>query len=157
MIGNNIKKVREAKGLGLNQLAKLAGVNASYLSALERGEKKNPSTQLINKLSKALQVPGALLLRENSDTVEEISGELLKIAEFSGFDDMTNEDKKQALKDILEQDPSIFYELNSDLQNKFLVREAPSSYEHNALPKEAQKELDNFMEYLKHKYNLKGE
>jgi transcriptional regulator with XRE-family HTH domain len=157
MIGNNIRKVREGKNLGVNQLAKLAGINASYLSALERGEKKNPSTLFINKVAKALQVPRDLLLKENTNTIEEITNELLKISDFSAIGDMTSEDKKQAVQDILEQDPAIFYELDSELQNKFIIKESPANYNslYATLPKEAQKEVDTFMEYIKHKYNVK--
>lgn len=56
MFGENIKKIREIKGLGLNELSRLSGVNASYISALERDEKKNPSVAILEKLANALEV-----------------------------------------------------------------------------------------------------
>lgn len=56
MFGENIKKIRELKGLGLNELSRISGVNASYISALERDEKKNPSVAILEKLANALEV-----------------------------------------------------------------------------------------------------
>lgn len=159
MIGDNIRKVRESRGLGVNQLAELAEINASYLSALERGKKKNPSTKLIDKIANALEVPSDLLLKKSTTKTEEITNELLKISDFSAFEDMSNDDKKQTIKDILEQDPSIFYELNKELQDKFIVKESETNYDcvRSELPEEARKEIDTFMEFIKHKYNYKGE
>jgi transcriptional regulator with XRE-family HTH domain len=56
LFGKNIKAIREAKGLGVNELSRLSGVNASYISALERDEKKNPSVNTLEKLADALKV-----------------------------------------------------------------------------------------------------
>lgn len=39
------------------QLAEEAGVSKDYISALERGKTKNPSLDIMKKLSKALNVP----------------------------------------------------------------------------------------------------
>ena len=153
MIGENIKKLREKKGYGVNQLAKLAGVNSSYLSALERGEKKNPSTKIINKLASALGIPMDLILKDNTKRVEDITNELHKISDFSALD-MTEDEQKEAVKEILSQDPSIFYELSKELQSKYVVQEQQSDYSN--FPAEAQKEINDFMNYIKHKYNIKG-
>ena len=56
MFGKNIKRIRELKGLGVNELSRLSGVNASYISALERDDKKNPSVTILEKLANALEV-----------------------------------------------------------------------------------------------------
>lgn len=56
MFGQNIKNIRLAKGVGVNELSRMSGVNASYISALERDEKKNPSVTILEKLAKALEV-----------------------------------------------------------------------------------------------------
>lgn len=164
MIGTNIKKIRESKGLGVNELARLASINPSYLSALERGEKTNPSTKIINKIAAALEAPSELLVREKN-TVNTIVNELYKISDFDALGDMLQEDKLQAVSDILEQDPSIFYELDEGLRNEIIrhgvstIKETSAVYgiSDNQLPEEAQEELKNFMEYLKHKYNSKGD
>ncbi len=165
MIGTNIRKIRESKGLGVNELSRLASINSSYLSALERGEKKNPSTNIINKIAAALKVPSELLIREKTSLTNAIVNELYKISDFDALGDMSQEDKLQAVSDILEQDPSIFYELDDGLRTEIIkqgvsmVKEASTEYSvsDKQLPKEAQEELKNFMEYLKHKYHLKGD
>lgn len=56
MFGENIKSIRENKGIGVNELSRLSGVNASYISALERNEKKNPSIEILTKLANALEI-----------------------------------------------------------------------------------------------------
>lgn len=56
MFGENIKSIRESKGIGVNELSRLSGVNASYISALERNEKKNPSIEILTKLANALEI-----------------------------------------------------------------------------------------------------
>ena len=56
MFGKNIRKIREEKGYGINELSRISGVNASYISALERDEKKNPSVEILTKLANSLEV-----------------------------------------------------------------------------------------------------
>ncbi|MEG2412614.1 MAG: helix-turn-helix transcriptional regulator [Clostridium sp.] len=56
MFGQNIKNIRESKKIGVNELSRISGVNASYISALERDEKKNPSVAILEKLATSLQV-----------------------------------------------------------------------------------------------------
>lgn len=51
--GHAIKVIREAQGLSLRQLAERAGVNFSYLSQVERGEKK-PSARWMAAVEHAL-------------------------------------------------------------------------------------------------------
>lgn len=56
MFGKNIKNIRKSKNIGVNELSRLSGVNASYISALERDEKNNPSVAILEKLARALEV-----------------------------------------------------------------------------------------------------
>lgn len=53
-----IKQIREGKGLSINELSKLSGISASYISELEneQNNKKNPTISVICKLAKALEV-----------------------------------------------------------------------------------------------------
>lgn len=87
MFGENIRKIREFKNIGLNELSRLSGVNASYISALERDEKKNPSVMTLNKLAAALDVTvddimktEPLACNESSETNEKT--ELCETSEF---------------------------------------------------------------------------
>ncbi|OAA87599.1 helix-turn-helix domain-containing protein [Clostridium ljungdahlii] len=68
MIGNNIKKIRLTNKLGLNETARKAGISAGYLSSLERGEKKNPSMDSLQKIADALNVSVNEFFDEKNDT-----------------------------------------------------------------------------------------
>lgn len=54
-IGKNVKKIREKKGLTQEKLAFEANLNRAYIGYIERGE-RNPSTDTLAKLAKALKV-----------------------------------------------------------------------------------------------------
>lgn len=56
LIGENIRSLRRTKGLSQEQLALRAEINASYMGQVERGE-KNPTIDVLNKISQALQTP----------------------------------------------------------------------------------------------------
>ena len=51
---NKIKKIRNEKGITLEKLANLAGISPGYLCHLERGNRKNPSIEVMNNISNAL-------------------------------------------------------------------------------------------------------
>ncbi|GFZ32576.1 transcriptional regulator [Clostridium zeae] len=73
MFGKNIKAIREAKKIGVNELSRLSGVNASYISALERDEKKNPSVNTLEKLAAALEVSIDEIMKPHSTQSAEAS------------------------------------------------------------------------------------
>jgi transcriptional regulator with XRE-family HTH domain len=54
-IGKNVKKIREKKGITQEKLAFEANLNRAYIGYIERGE-RNPSTETLAKLAKALKV-----------------------------------------------------------------------------------------------------
>lgn len=51
---NKIKIIREEKGITLSELSKLTGISAGYLCHLEKGTRNNPSLEVMEKISKAL-------------------------------------------------------------------------------------------------------
>jgi transcriptional regulator with XRE-family HTH domain len=55
-IGATIAQLRGDKGLSQEALADLCGVHRTYISQLERGL-KNPTLNVLQKISKALDVP----------------------------------------------------------------------------------------------------
>ncbi|HCW53815.1 MAG TPA: transcriptional regulator [Clostridium sp.] len=57
MLGDTLKEIRESKNIGLNELSRLCGVSAGYISALERNEKKNPSQKTLKKIADVLEIP----------------------------------------------------------------------------------------------------
>ena len=55
-LSNNLKKLREKKGLSQDRLAKLADVANNTIIKIEQGENINPTLDTLKKLSKALDV-----------------------------------------------------------------------------------------------------
>lgn len=72
MFGKNIRKIREEKGYGINELSRISGVNASYISALERDEKKNPSVEILTKLANSLEVNINEIMKVDSATHQDL-------------------------------------------------------------------------------------
>lgn len=56
MIGDKIVEMRKKQGLTLTKLAKRANISKSYLSNIERNVNKNPSIQVLEKISEALDI-----------------------------------------------------------------------------------------------------
>lgn len=63
MIGKNIYELRRRKGLSLSELSERSGISKSYLSNIERDVHKNPSIQILEKISDVLNVDLKALLR----------------------------------------------------------------------------------------------
>lgn len=59
--GGKIRSLRKEKGISQETLADAAGIERSYMGAIERGE-RNPSLDKIISISKALNVNSAKLL-----------------------------------------------------------------------------------------------
>lgn len=66
LFARNLRKAREAQGLSQEMLAELAGLHRTYVGSVERGE-RNISIDNIERLSKALGINPALLLRREED------------------------------------------------------------------------------------------
>lgn len=54
MYNNKVKTIREQKGMTLLHLSNLSGVSVGYLCHLEKGSRSNPSLEVMEKISKAL-------------------------------------------------------------------------------------------------------
>lgn len=61
-LGNNLKKIRIRKNITQIQIAKLLGVDRSFISNIENG-KNNPTLSTITNLAKALGVSTDELLK----------------------------------------------------------------------------------------------
>lgn len=59
-----LRKLRQAKGLGLREAAARAGLNHGYLSQLERGRVAQPSPRVLRKLAEAYEEPYEVLMQE---------------------------------------------------------------------------------------------
>lgn len=54
MYKNKIKMYRLEQGMTLRTLAEKTGISAGYLCHLEKGTRKNPSTKIMENISKIL-------------------------------------------------------------------------------------------------------
>jgi len=55
MYKNKIKETRKMQGLTLMKLAEITGISAGYICHLEKGTRKNPSAQMMEKIAVALK------------------------------------------------------------------------------------------------------
>jgi len=55
-LGQNLKKLRERKGLSQDRLAKLANVANNTIIKIEQGENENPTLGTLKKVAKALEI-----------------------------------------------------------------------------------------------------
>jgi transcriptional regulator with XRE-family HTH domain len=66
LVGRNVKRVRQEKGLNQEQLAELSGFSQQYISGLEQGQ-RNPTVVSLYELATALGVSHMELVRSAED------------------------------------------------------------------------------------------
>lgn len=54
MYQNRMREIRKEKGITLTEIANKTGISIGYLSHLENGTRKNPSIEMMDKISKYL-------------------------------------------------------------------------------------------------------
>ncbi|HEY8402031.1 MAG TPA: helix-turn-helix transcriptional regulator [Cytophagaceae bacterium] len=112
--GEKIKQLREEKGYSVRELAKRAGLSKTTVSEVENNIVDNPKKETIERLAKALDVPVGLLMEED-EVLQSISEEIYKDAEFRGsLSYLSEEEKIGMIKDLMAQEPRIFYEATQD-------------------------------------------
>lgn len=52
---NNLRKIRKSKNLTIQELSELSGVSMGYICHLEKGTRKNPSRDVMEKIATALK------------------------------------------------------------------------------------------------------
>jgi transcriptional regulator with XRE-family HTH domain len=60
-LGQNVRRLREAKGWSQEDYADRAGIHRTYVSDIERG-RRNPTITVVEKLAKPLEVPAGHLI-----------------------------------------------------------------------------------------------
>jgi transcriptional regulator with XRE-family HTH domain len=66
LVGRNVKRVRQEKGLTQEQLAELSGFSQQYISGLEQG-RRNPTIVSLYELAMALDISHMELVRTAED------------------------------------------------------------------------------------------
>jgi transcriptional regulator with XRE-family HTH domain len=84
-LGNELKKVRQLRGLSLNAVARPAGLSAAYLQKLERGNVESPSPHRLHKLAEVLDLEYVDLFRLAGYPVPGAGEETVNAAEDGGF------------------------------------------------------------------------
>lgn len=55
MYQNRMQQIRKQKGITLTSLSVKTGISIGYLSHLERGTRKNPSIEMMDKIARVLE------------------------------------------------------------------------------------------------------
>jgi transcriptional regulator with XRE-family HTH domain len=66
LVGRNVKRIRQEKGLTQEQLAEQSGFSQQYISGLEQG-RRNPTIVTLYEIALALGVGHLDLLRDGED------------------------------------------------------------------------------------------
>lgn len=65
IVGSNVRRLRERRGLTQEQLAFDAEIDLTYLGGIERG-RRNPSLIVLVRIANALKINPAVLLDDGS-------------------------------------------------------------------------------------------
>jgi transcriptional regulator with XRE-family HTH domain len=66
LVGRNVRRIRQKKGLTQEQLAEISGFSQQYISGLEQGQ-RNPTVVTLYELASALGVSHIELVRPLRD------------------------------------------------------------------------------------------
>lgn len=94
MIGDRLKRAREAAGLNQRELADLAGISAMAISKYER-EESTPSSGVLLELSKALGLRTEYFFRRTEVSLSNV--------DYREHDKIPAKEEKKVLADVLEQ------------------------------------------------------
>lgn len=106
-LGEKIKKLRESYGMTIKDLSDKSGVGQSTISEIETGKAKNPKSETLSKLAKALNVTVDSLLAEKWDDQYNQDGELAEQVKF--IESLKLDTPEEALKFILQQPAFMAY------------------------------------------------
>jgi len=109
-LGDKVNQLRKAKNISGRKFAILTGLSKTTIHEIQKNIVTNPQKNTLNKIAKALGVPAGLLIDEES-TLQEIAEDLLQKAKFNGpLSNLSDDARKNMLKEIIIQEPHIFYE-----------------------------------------------
>ncbi|MBO6550270.1 MAG: helix-turn-helix transcriptional regulator [Rhizobiales bacterium] len=86
-----LKRSRIKKGYSLQELANLIGVSKAHIWDLEQGRAKNPSLEILEKLSTHLNVPISTLVEENPEENENNDESVVMYRDLQKLDDEDRE------------------------------------------------------------------
>ena len=106
MLGSNIREIRKAQKISINNLSKLPGISLGYLSDLENGKATNPSLDKLQLIASALNCPVDELLSTTptEDDINNWDKNLDDVNQIKQFDSA-----EKAMKFILSQKSVMAY------------------------------------------------
>lgn len=75
-LGAHLRGVRQVRGLSLKAVADPADISIAYLQKLEGGDVRQPSPNILHRLSRVLDVPYPMLMERAGYVVPERTGVL---------------------------------------------------------------------------------
>ena len=84
-LATKLKELRQRKGKSLQELADAVGASKAHIWDLETGRTKNPTIDLLTKLSKALGTSISELVGENPESENADPNALMMFREFKGL------------------------------------------------------------------------
>ena len=72
LVGKNVRAFRELMKIGQQEFASIAGINRSWLAAIERGE-VNVTVESLQRIATVIGVPVNVLLIEGADKWTRVS------------------------------------------------------------------------------------
>ncbi|WP_236634904.1 helix-turn-helix domain-containing protein [Alteribacter lacisalsi] len=101
-VGKRIKKYRLRKGYSISRLAEESGIAKSYISFLERDQRKNPSVETLKKLSGVLNIPLELLMvdEERESVLEVLDDDWLRLIKEAKESGVSKEEVKNYIRFI---------------------------------------------------------
>lgn len=99
-IGENVRKIRELKGMTQQELADSIGISRSYLGDLEKN-RRNPSTETIEKLSELLGVSVFYIMKGMKTKQDELFFNKIKKNDFNDLIDEIMNKKAEDVKRIV--------------------------------------------------------
>ncbi|MBV4417433.1 helix-turn-helix domain-containing protein [Clostridium tyrobutyricum] len=85
MLGDNIKRIRLSKGIGLNEAARLANISGGYLSSIENNKRTNIGTEILDAIANAIGVSVDEFFKDDTTTEEKPIDKINKLVEDSGI------------------------------------------------------------------------
>lgn len=98
-LGTTLRQARDVRTLSAVEVARSAGISAAYLSKLENDAVKKPSPPVLHRLSEALALPYAELMRLSGYLVpEEPNGQGADPVDVALFADLSDDERDELVE-----------------------------------------------------------
>jgi len=85
LLGDNIKRIRLSKGIGLNEVARRANISGGYLSSIENNKRTNVGTEVLDSIANAIGVSVNEFFDEDGTVEEKPIDRINKIVKDNGI------------------------------------------------------------------------